>query len=64
LPQTADQQAMAKVKKQSDESQELKPEMRDLILRFHAKDRREADGKESKGGSKQRRRGEKPAQAA
>jgi hypothetical protein len=35
---------MAKVKKQPhDEKQELKPEMRDLILRFDAKDRRDED---------------------
>jgi hypothetical protein len=65
LPQQADERYMAKVKKQSGESQELKPEMRELILRFDAKDRRDEDGKTSKRSSRQqRRRRENPTRAA
>jgi hypothetical protein len=46
----------------SDEAKELKPEMRDLILRFDAKDRRAQAGKSPNGSSKaRRRRGDKPA---
>jgi hypothetical protein len=54
---------MAKVKKQPhDEKQELKPEMRDLILRFDAKDRRDEDARQRAEASKpRRRRGEKSA---
>lgn len=57
---------MAKSDKQtSDEQQELRPEMRDLILRFDAKDRREADGKASNEKRKaRRRRGEGSARVA
>lgn len=53
----ADEVVMPKPsKKPSDESNELKPEMRDLILSFDAKDRRSEGGKKANGGSKQRRR--------
>jgi hypothetical protein len=48
-----------------EEPAELKPEMRDLILRFDAKDRRDPEVTKSNGGSKKkRRRGERPSQAA
>jgi hypothetical protein len=54
---------MAKVKKQPhDEQQELKPEMRDLILRFDAKDRRDENATKRVEEAKARqRRGEKSA---
>jgi hypothetical protein len=54
---------MAKGKKQQhDEKQELKPEMRDLILRFDAKDRRDENARQRAEKSKpRRRRGEKSA---
>jgi hypothetical protein len=54
---------MAKDKKQPhDEQQELKPEMRDLILRFDAKDRRDESVRQRAETSKPgRRRGEKSA---
>jgi hypothetical protein len=57
---------MAKSDKQkSNEQEELKPQMRDLILRFDAKERREAEGKTPKGRSKERRRrGDDSAHAA
>jgi hypothetical protein len=62
----ADHCHMAKSDKQnSDEERELRPEMRDLILRFDAKDRREADGKASSETRKERRRrGDDSARAA
>jgi hypothetical protein len=47
---------MAKAKKQPHEQQELKPEMRDLILRFDAKDRRDESGKNGPAKPKERRR--------
>jgi len=47
-----------------DEPQELRPEVRDLILSFDAKDRRDPDVVKSNGGSKKkRRRGERPSRA-
>ena len=56
---------MAKSKKEpAAQDLELKPEMRELILSFDAKDRRDEE-KTRNGGSKQRRRrGDKPARAA
>lgn len=48
-----------------DEAKELKPEMRDLILRFDAKDRRAQAGRSPNGSPKaRRRRGDKPADSA
>jgi hypothetical protein len=56
---------MAKPHEESGEEQALKPEMRDLILKFDAKDRREAGGKKPREKGKDgRRRGDKPARAA
>jgi hypothetical protein len=54
---------MAKLKKQPlDEEHELKPEMRDLILRFDANDRRDENARQRAEKSKPlRRRGEKSA---
>jgi hypothetical protein len=49
-------------KQRHDEKQELKPEMRDLILRFDAKDRRDENARQRAEKSKlRRRRGEKSA---
>ena len=49
----------------AEEPQELKPEVRELILRFDAKDRRDPEVVKSNGGSKKkRRRGERPHHAA
>jgi hypothetical protein len=54
---------MAKLKKQPlDEEHELKPEMRDLILRFDAKDRRDENtSKQVEKSKPRRRRAEKSA---
>jgi hypothetical protein len=54
---------MAKGEKQRrDEKQELKPEMRDLILRFGAKDRRDENARQrAEKSNPRRRRGEKSA---
>ena len=54
---------MAKAKKPShDEQNELKPQMRDLILRFDAKDRRnENAGERAEKSKPRRRRAEKSA---
>jgi hypothetical protein len=50
-------------KKPSDDAQRLKPEMRDLILRFDAKDRRDEDDLEPVV-KERRRRGDKAPRAA
>lgn len=48
----------------AEEPQELKPEVRELILSFDAKDRRDPEVVKSNGGSKKkRRRGERPSRA-
>ena len=52
-------------KKPSGKDQALRPEMRDLIARFDAKDRRDKDGNKRDGRSKERRRrGDNPVHAA
>jgi hypothetical protein len=63
----SDHEAMAKdsPKEPAGDDHPLKPEMRELILSFDAKDRRAQPGKSPNGSSKQRRRrGDNPARAA
>ena len=62
MAHAADDCRMPKSKQPQAEQHELKPEMRELILTFDAKDRREQSAKKRNGGSGQRRRrGEKPS---
>jgi hypothetical protein len=49
-------------KKPTADESALKPEMRDLILKFDAKDRRTSAAKNGGGSKQRRRRSDKPAQ--
>jgi hypothetical protein len=48
----------------SGDDQAMTPEMRDLIARFDAKDRRDDDPRKSKKSKERRRRSDKPVSAA
>jgi hypothetical protein len=67
VPRGADEEGMTTTPPNdptADEPQELRPEVRELILSFDAKDRRDPDVVRSNGGSKKkRRRGERPSPA-
>ena len=66
-PDASDPGPMAKKspKERSGDDNPLRPEMRELIQKFDAKDRRAQPSKSPNGSSKQRRRrGDNPARAA
>ena len=65
--EAVDDRAMAKSTKETPgDEQAMKPEMRALIARFDAKDRRDEETKKdpAEKSDKRRRRGDKPARAA
>jgi hypothetical protein len=62
--EAADHVCMAKQSTEpSGEDQAMTPEMRDLIARFDAKDRRDDDPRKSKKSKERRRRSDKPVRA-